>query len=168
MIDIAFKITIVLAVVWLLLSLVAWWRRRAYNLTVASTAKRNKKAQPDFLNVDKKARDAAIKRGEAHEEMLEDREREEEIAAMKAAKGPITWAKRISSAASLIMSIFTLGTGISGVVLNVGRMGDYLKEGTSGGRLQYLLQEHTIGVIVALVIIVIHIYFYFSKKKWEA
>ena len=41
---------------WLLLSLVAWWRRRAYNLTVASTARRSKKAQPDFLNVDKKAR----------------------------------------------------------------------------------------------------------------
>lgn len=168
MIDLAIRITIVVAVVWLLLSLFAWWRRRAYNLTVASTARRNKKAQPDFLNVDEKARKEAVKRGDAHEDALVDRETAEELAAMKAAKGPITFAKRFASLASLIMSVFTLGTAISGVILNVGRMGDYLKEGTTGGRLQYLFQEHTIGMIIVLLIVGIHIYFYITKKKWEA
>ncbi|MEP0190003.1 MAG: hypothetical protein ABJP70_06520 [Erythrobacter sp.] len=168
MIDIAFRITIGLAIIWFVLSIIGWWRRRAYNLTIASTAKRNKKAQPDFLKVDEKARAKAIDRGKAHEEMLDQREAEEELAALKAAKGPVTFAQRMASAASLIMSVFTLGTAISGVVLNIGRMGDILKEGTSVSRIQYVLQEHPIGVAVALLIVAIHIYFYFTKKKWEA
>lgn len=168
MIDIAFRITIGVAIAWLLLSIFALWRRRAYNLTVASTTRRNKKAQPGFLKVDEKARAKAVRRGEAHEEVLEDREAEEELAALKAAKGPVTFAKRMASLASLVMSVFTLGSAFMGVILNVGRMGDYLKAGTSEGRIQYLLQEHPIGVAVAVLIIALHIYFYFTKKKWEA
>ena len=81
LIDIACKVTVAIALVWIFLALVAWWRRRAYNLTIASTAKRNKDAQPDFLTVDKKAREAAIERGAAHEADLTERERQEAIAA---------------------------------------------------------------------------------------
>ncbi|QUL36754.1 hypothetical protein [Erythrobacter sp. JK5] len=168
MIDIAFRITIAVTIVWLMLVIVAWWRRRAYNLTVASTARRNKKAQPEFLSVDEKARAKAIERGERHEDMLEDREREEEIAALKAAKGPLSLAARFASLTSLIMSLFTLASAMSGVVLGVGRMGDYLQEAGTSGRLEYLLREHTVGSIIVVLVIAIHIYQYFSKKKWEA
>lgn len=168
MIDIAFRITIAVAIVWFALMIVAWWRRRAYNLTVAATARRNKKAQPDFLSVDEKARSAAIDRGEAHEEALEDREKDDELAALKAAKGPLGFAERFASLASLLMSLFTLASAMSGVVLGVGRMDEYLEEAGTTGRLEYLLREHTVGTIIVVIVIGIHIYHYFTKKKWEA
>ncbi|MEL7190173.1 MAG: hypothetical protein AAGK17_11520, partial [Pseudomonadota bacterium] len=126
-IDILFRITIALAVLWVVLSLIGWWRRRAYNLTVASTAGRNKKAQPDFLNIDEKARKEQIKAGERHEDVLEEREKEEALAVLKAAKEPVTLASRLASMATFLMSIITLITGFSGAILGVGRIGDQLK-----------------------------------------
>jgi hypothetical protein len=167
MIDIMFKITIGLLIVWIFLALVAWWRRRAYNLTVASTHKRSKKAQPDFLSVDKKAREAAIERGEAHEEELDERDEAEAEAMLEAAGKPIGLAKRLASIATTAMSLFTLLTAISGAALNVGKMDEQVKELTAGGKIEYLLKEHTFGVIVVLLIIAFQIWKFFNEKKWK-
>ena len=166
-IDLMFRITIALAIIWIVLVLIAWWRRRAYNLTVASTARKSKKAQPDFLSVDKKAREEAIERGERHEKHLEEREREEALAALKAAKEPVTWASRIASAATFLMSLFTLLTGFAGTVLGVGRMEGYLVEAGTDGKIEYLLREHTIGCIVVVLVIAYHIWRYVAEKKWK-
>jgi hypothetical protein len=167
MIDVMFKITIGLLAVWILLALVAWWRRRAYNLTVASTHKRSKKAQPDFLSVDQKAREKAIERGEAHEEELDDRDQAEAEAALAAAGKPVGLAKRLASIATTAMSIFTLLTAISGAALNVGKMDEQVKQLTASGKIEYLLQEHTFGVIVVLLIIAFQVWKFFNKEKWK-
>ncbi|MEP3050449.1 MAG: hypothetical protein ABJP48_03460 [Erythrobacter sp.] len=166
-IDLMFQITISLTLIWLVLELIGWWRRRAYNLTVAGTASQNKKAQPDFLKVDEKARKEQIARGERHEEMLDAREREEALAALKAAKGPVSIASRIASMATLLMSLFTLLSGLSGAVFSVGRMSSYLEEAGTTGRLEYVLTEHTFGCVVAVFVIGYNIWRYFSEKKWK-
>lgn len=166
-IDMAFKVTIALVLIWLALAVIAFWRRRAYNLTIASTARRSKKAQPDFLKVDKKARERAIDRGERHEEMLDEREEGDAEAALKAAKEPVGIAKRIAEALSVFASLFTLGAAIAGVVANVGKMGEYVENLSTWGRIQYLLAHHTIGVIVVLVVVAHQIYKYVSGKKWK-
>jgi hypothetical protein len=167
MIDIMFKITIGLFAVWIFLALVAWWRRRAYNLTVASTHKRSKKAQPDFLSVDQKAREKAIDRGEEHEEELDERDEAEAEAADAAVGKPVGLAKRLASIATTAMSIFTLLTAISGAVLNVGKMDDQVAELTSAGKIEYLLKEHTFGVIVVLLIVAFQVWKFFNKEKWK-
>ncbi len=166
-IDLMFRITIALTIIWILLELIAWWRRRAYNLTIASTARRNKEAQPDFLNVDNKAREKAIERGEDYEEKLEERERQEALEALKAAKEPVTIASRIASVATFLMSVFTLITGFSGAIFGVGRIGGYLEDATTAGKFEYLIQEHPIGCIIVAFVIGYHIWRYFAEKKWE-
>lgn len=169
MIDQMFKITIALLAVWIVLALVAWWRRRAYNLTVASTHSRSKKAQPDFLSVDKKAREKAIERGEAHEEALDERDEAEAeaAAALAAADKPVGLAKRLAAVATTAMSVFTLLTAISGAALNVGKMDEQVKQLTAGGKIEYLLKEHTFGVIVVLLIIAFQIWKFIKKEKWK-
>src|SRR5687768_3481576 len=83
LVDRLIPITVAVAAIWLALSIFVYWRRRAANLTPVTAPRRNKDAQPDFLNVDHKARREAIERGEAFERELEEREAEEaRIAAM--------------------------------------------------------------------------------------
>ncbi|MEL7199717.1 MAG: hypothetical protein AAGL10_15510 [Pseudomonadota bacterium] len=166
-IDILFRVTIALAILWVVLSLIGWWRRRAYNLTVASTAGRNKKAQPDFLNVDEKARKEQIKAGERHEDVLEDREKEEALAALKAAKEPVTLASRLASAATFVMSLITLLTGFSGAILGIGRIEGQLAQAGTAGKLEYLITEHTIGCIIVAFVIGYKIWRFVAEKKWK-
>lgn len=164
-IDIAFKVTVGIVIVWIVLSLFGWWRRRAYNLTVASTARRNRKAEPDFLHVDKKAREAAIERGEAHEEMLEEREARE--AAIAAGKDPVGMGRRIAQISALLMSIFTLLCGVMGAVANVGAMEASVKNLTAAGKIQYIVTQHPIGTAIAVLVIVYNIYHYISHRRWQ-
>ena len=166
-IDLLFRITIALAVLWAVLSLIGWWRRRAYNLTVASTASRNKTAQPDFLNVDEKARKEQIKAGERHEKALEDREKEEALAALKAAKEPVTLASRLASAATFVMSLITLITGFSGAILGVGRIEGQLQAASASGRFQYLIENHAFGCAIVAFVIGYQIWRFIADKKWK-
>lgn len=166
-IDTMMKVLIGLALVWLVLALIGWWRRRAYNLTIASTASRNKKGQPGFLKVDHEGRADAIARGEAHEDQLQEREREEALAALKAAAEPLSIMGRFAKLATLAMSVITLATGFSGAIFNVTNMGAYLEEAGAAGRIEYLLTEHPIGTAVAVFVIGYNIWRYVADKKWE-
>ncbi|MEN7535684.1 hypothetical protein [Aurantiacibacter flavus] len=166
-IDQSMRILTVVTIVWLVLALVAWWRRRAYNLTVAASARRNKKARPEFLKVDKKAREAALARGEAYEEALEEREAEEARAVLRAAAGPVGWLEHIARLATLAMSIFTLITGFTGAIFNVTRVGDYLEQAGTEGKLEYLITEYPLGCTVAVLVIAYNIWRYFAEKKWK-
>lgn len=165
LIDLAFKITAGIVVVWIALALFGWWRRRAYNLTVASTAKRNKRAQPDFLHVDTKAREAAIARGEAHEDELDEREARE--AAIAAGGDPVSAGRRIAQLAALLMSIFTLLCGIMGAVGNVGAMEAQVKNLTASGKIQYLVTQHPIGTAIVLLVIGYNVWHYIQHRKWQ-
>lgn len=166
-IDLMMRITIGLAAAWFVLSLIGWWRRRAYNLTIASTASRNKKAKPGFLDVDHKAREGAIARGEAYAEALDEREREEALAALKAAAGPVSLLSKFTRLATLGMSIITLLTGFSGAIFNVTKMGEYVEVATTAGRIQYIIEQHPIGTAVVMFVIGYSIWRYFADKKWE-
>lgn len=166
-IDLLFRITIALVAVWFVLVIFAWWRRRAYNLTIAATARKNRKGQPDFLKVDRKAREAAIARGEAHESILDEREREERLAALQAAGDPIGWTERIVGAGAFIMSLITLGSTVLGAFLNVTKMGDTLREMPAGERIVAVLTKHWFVSLVMLVVIAWHIYQYFIQHKWK-
>jgi hypothetical protein len=161
LIDVLFRISVAITLFWLFLALVAWWRRRAYNLTVASTAGRSKKAQPDFLRVDEKARKAAIARGEAHEEFLQDREEREDT------KDPLSFSQRMAGLASLVMSIFTLATVVFGAIKNIQDMGKAYKSLGAFDKVQKALVDHWFGTSLAVFVIGWYIYKYFADKKWK-
>jgi hypothetical protein len=167
LIDLMMKVLVGFAIVWLVLSLIGWWRRRAYNLTIASTAGRNKKAQPGFLSVDHDAREDAILRGEAHEDMLKKRERDEALAALKAAAGPLTLAGKFAKAATFIMSVITLVTGFGGAVFNVTNMSRTLEDAGTAGKIEWVLTTYPIGSAVVVFVIGYNVWRYAADKKWE-
>jgi len=167
LIDLMMRITVGLAAAWLVLAMIAWWRRRAYNLTIASTASRNKKAQPGFLTVDHEARADAIGRGEAHDEALGEREADEALAALKAAAGPVTMLSRIARLATLGMSVITLLTGFSGAIFNISKMGEYVEEASAVGRLELVITQHPVGTAVTVFVVAYSIWRFITDKKWE-
>jgi len=166
-IDQCMRILIAVTLVWMALALIAWWRRRAYNLTVAASARRNKKAKPGFLTVDEKAREEAIDRGKGHERLLDEREADDAKATLKAAAGPVSLMEKVARFATLAMSIFTLATTVTGAMFNVTRVSGYLEEAGTAGKLEYVITEYPIGCAIAVFAIGYNIWRYFAEKKWE-
>ena len=85
------------AALWLVSTIFIHMRRRATNLTSAQQAGVNKNAAPDFMKVDHKARDEAMKRGEAYDQELVEREKAAAAAAAgeKLKKEPVGWVKEL-------------------------------------------------------------------------
>ncbi|MFN3313820.1 MAG: hypothetical protein ACK46Q_10165 [Hyphomonas sp.] len=175
-IDILFNVTMAAAGIWLAITVFVVWRRHSSNLTPVHAASRSRKAQPDFLKVDHKARAAAIKRGEAHEAGLDMRDAEEakaEAAAAAAAaaaakvKEPATFAQRIAGLVTFLMSLFTLISIIVSSVFTITRMGDYVGEYTAWERFTAIILQHPIAFTICLLIILARIYtqFFPSAKK---
>lgn len=165
MIDRMFDITIIAAAIWLALTIFVYWKRRAANLTPVTAARRSKKAQPEFLKVDHKARRAAIERGQAFERSLEQREEEEARAAALAALKPAARAGRVAKIAALITSVFTLIAMIFGTILNVGKMGELMQQYSTTQRLAAIIQNHPVGTTVAAVVIAAGLYQFFHERK---
>ena len=167
LIDRMFQITVAVALIWLALSLFVYWKRKAANLTPVTAPGRNKDAQPDFLNVDHKARKAAIERGESFERELQVREAEEARTAERAALGAATSGRKLAKLASLLMSIFTLGTLIAGSIGNIGRMGEYMQQLSAPERILESIRNHPIGSVALVLVIAAAVYQYFNERKWR-
>lgn len=175
-VELLFNLTMAAAGIWLAITVFVVWRRHASNLTPVHAASRNRRAQPDFLKVDKKARAEAIKRGEAHEADLDAREEAEAKAAREAAaaaakaereKGPMTFAQRMAGFVTFLLSLFTLLSIITSSIFTITRMGDYVGEYTVWERVVAIIKQHPIGFTICVLIILARIYtqFFPSAKK---
>ncbi len=167
LIDWLFQITVGVAALWLALAIFVYWRRRAANLTPVTAPRPSKDAQPDFLNVDHKARRAAIERGEAFERELDEREAEEARRAEMVALGSATTAGRFARIASLIMSIFTLATMVLGSIMNIGKMGEMMQQYSTGERIAAVVRAHPIGTAVIVLVIVAALFQFFTERRWR-
>lgn len=167
LVDRLFQITVGVAAIWLALAIFVYWRRRAANLTPVTAPSPNRKAQPDFLNVDHEARREAIARGEAFDRQLEEREAEEARLAERAALGTATSAGRLAKLASLVMSIFTLATMVMGSILNVGKMGEMMQQYSTGERILAVVRAHPIGTAVIVLVIVAALFQFFTERRWR-
>ncbi|MFN7054979.1 hypothetical protein [Hyphomonas sp.] len=179
-IDLLFNVTMAAAGIWLAITVFVVWRRHASNLTPVHAAGRNRKAQPDFLKVDRKARAEAIKRGAAHEKDLDRRDEAEAKAAAEAAtaaakaaeaearrNAPMTFAQRISGLVTFLLSLFTLLSIIVSSIFTISRMGDYVGEYTAWERITSIIMQHPIAFTICVLIIIARIYtqFFPSAKK---
>ena len=167
LVDRLIQITVAVSAIWLALSIFVYWRRRAANLTPVTAPRPNKKAQPDFLNVDHQARREAIARGEAFEEKLQEREAEEARLAALAALGTATSAGRLARLASLVMSVFTLTMMVLGAMMNIGKMGELMQQYSTGEKIAAVVRNHPIGTAVLVLVIFAALFQFFNERRWR-
>lgn len=153
------------AALWLVSTIFIHMRRRATNLTSAQQAGVKKDAAPDFMKVDHKARDAAMKRGEAYDQELVEREKAaaDAAAGVKPKKEPVGIVKMISGAAAFLFSMFTLLGAIVGTFRTLDGAGVQLSKLDQVGA---LLTQHPIPSIICIFVIGYTIYVWISQKKW--
>ncbi len=156
-------INVVIFVAWLVLTVLVRMRRSASNLTPAGSAKADKEARPDFLSVDRKAREAQIRRGDAFEKELEKREAKE-AAGARGDPSPASFWKRIAGIATMLVSIFTLLSTLIGVIFQVDRIGQTLSQADKIG---LLLQRYPIPFAVCAFVIGYYIVNFFLRKQWK-
>ncbi len=151
--------------IWLVATVFIHMRRRATNLTSAQQAGVKKSASPDFMKVDQKARDAAMKRGEAYDEELVAREKAEAAAAAGAPpkKEPVGIVKMISGIAAFLFSMFTLVGAIVGTFRTLDGAGMQLSKVDQIGA---MISQHPIPSLICLFVIGYTIYIWVSQKKW--
>jgi hypothetical protein len=153
------------AALWLISTIFIHMRRRATNLTSAQQAGVNRNAAPDFMKVDHKARDAAMKRGEAYDQELVEREKAEADAAagVKPKKEPVGILKMISGIAAFLFSLFSLVGAMVGTFRTLDGAGVQLSKMDQVGA---IITQHPIPSIICLFVIGYTIYLWVSQKKW--
>jgi len=138
---------------WLVLRILDYANRRAYNLTMADRG--GKGADPGFLSVDHDKRAAAQTAGDAFDAKIAARDAAE---AAGDAPPPATSAK--TSISKLVTLALGAVTAISVVVGAVGRIevyDDAVRRLTSWERLSEIVATHWVGFVVAALIIVAHV-----------
>ena len=164
-IDLLFNITMAAAGIWLAVTAFVIWRRHASNLTPVNAAEKNRKAQPDFLKVDQKAREEAIERGDAFEKALDRRDAAEEQAASRLR--PVKKAQKVASLAALIMAVFSIMSVVTSSVFTVTNAGNLAGDFATWERAQAIISEHPIAFTMCVLIILARIYTYFFPAKKE-
>jgi len=162
-IDLLFNVTMAAAGIWLAVTAFVIWRRHASNLTPVNAAERNRKAQPDFLKVDKKAREEAIERGDDFEKSLDRRD----VAEAKAASRlkPAKTVQKVAGAAAFIMSIFTVLSVIASSVFTLHGVGRVASEFSTWERARGMIEDHPIAFTICLLIIFARIYTHFFPPE---
>lgn len=163
LIDLLFNLTMAATGIWLAITVFVLWRRNASNLTSVSSASRNKDINPDFLSVDEKARQAAIKRGDDFGKVLDERDRQAHKEELRAKKRDMSLFGTISRLVSLGMALFSIATVISGTMFQVTIMGRYWEQYSAGERLMSVVQSHPFGVTVTVLVIVYNVYHLITK-----
>ena len=153
------------AALWLVSTIFIHMRRRATNLTSAQQAGVNKNAAPDFMRVDHKARDEAMKRGEAYDQELVEREKAAAAAAAgeKLKKEPVGILKMISGIAAFLFSLFTLVGAIVSTFRTLDSAGVQLSKMDQVGA---VVAQYPIPSIICIFVIGYTIYIWVSQKRW--
>ena len=153
------------AALWLVSTIFIHMRRRATNLTSAQQAGVNKNAAPDFMKVDHKARDEAMKRGEAYDQQLVEREKAAAAAAAgeKLKKEPVGILKMISGIAAFLFSLFTLVGAIVSTFRTLDSAGVQLSKMDQVGA---VVAQYPIPSIICIFVIGYTIYIWVSQKRW--
>ncbi len=99
--DWVLAITLLVLVVWMLQMLFVYWRRRQTNLTPVDVPSKNNDAQPDFLHIDKKARNEALKRGDRFAAKIVREQRSVEQRVSK-------WASLCLGSVSIILTVISI------------------------------------------------------------
>ncbi len=158
-------VTVVIVAIWIASSVFIHLRRRATNLTSTHSAKVDKNATPDFMSVDHKAREAAVKRGETYDRELIEREKAEAAAAAGKAvkKGNATLVQSLSGMASFLFSLFSLAGICVNVFSQMDRMNTQLSK---SDQIFAAVQKYPIPTAICVFVLVYTLWYWISNKKW--
>lgn len=158
-------VTVVIVAIWIASSVFIHLRRRATNLTSTHSAKVDKNATPDFMSVDHKAREAAVKRGETYDRELTERERAEAAAATgkTVKKGNATLLQSLSGMASFLFSLFSLAGICVNVFSQMDRMNTQLSK---SDQIFAAVQKYPIPTAICVFVLVYTLWYWISNKKW--
>jgi hypothetical protein len=156
--DVVSWVLVIAGLVWLVTSVISARHRRAYNLTYAESGT-SKKIQPDFLQVDKAKREAAIARGKRYDEELARREREPRKTSPVADVG--RWSQSAASAAALVGLAFTALSTFQGI----GPADDTLKGLGRWETFEKLVSDHKAGAVFCVAVIASNAYLVVAKMK---
>jgi len=156
------------AAIWLASTVFIHMRRRATNLTSAQQASVRKDAAPDFMKVDHKAREAAMKRGETFDQELVEREKAEAAAAAVAAgaaakREPVNIVRMISGIAAFAFSLFTLLGTILGTFRTLDQAGVQM---TKLDQVGAIVSQNPIPTLICVLVIGYTLYLWIKQKKW--
>jgi hypothetical protein len=144
---------------WLVTGIMGYLHRRAYNLTYAESS-RSQNIKPDFLKVNKGAREDAIERGDAFDEKLARRE------GAPPPPAPSDLFERITRAATTITAVFGLIAAIVGTITKAESLQTGLERVGSWQKLTTIVTTYPIGTLLVGIVIVANIAgFYTSEKK---
>lgn len=127
-----------LVLLWIVLKVIGFFMRRAYNLTPAGTAK-SKNLKPDFLKVDHAQRQELIDRGRQFDIAYEP---------------PVEKVATAARFGVIFSALISFGTA---AFFAFGRIEDYdqtWRKLTSFDKFGAILQSHPIGFIIAILIII--------------
>lgn len=162
-IDLLFNITMAAAGIWLAVTAFVIWRRHASNLTPVNAAERSNKAQPDFLKVDKKAREEAIERGDDFNKSLDRRDAAEAKAASRLR--PAKRVQKVAGLAAFIMSIFTVMSVIASSVYTLNGVNNIAQDFSTWERARAVIETHPIAFTICLLVIFARIYTHFFPPE---
>jgi hypothetical protein len=141
---------------WILLEVMAWMKRRAYNLTAAESV-RSKNVKPDFLSVDSTKRQAAIERGQ------------------QAENTPAVRTQQLMSPSSRLTRWLALATAIAsfalvalGVIMQIPKYQSIGQQLSSWGQFSAIIQRYPIGFTIAALVIMFHLinaFGHYSRRR---
>ncbi len=149
-VDLILNITLIVTVIWLIMTIFIYWRRHVTNLTVVEAADRNKKIKPEFLRQDKKARAEALKRGDAYAKELDRRETVSESLVRDRRMGLI---QRVIGIGAFVLAAGSILTIAVGSVFPSSLPGQWLSHYSSEGRIFEIIQANPITIPVSLLVI---------------
>ena len=153
--DLLFNLTIVVAAAWFCLTVFIYWRRSVTNLTPVDVPSRNQKAQPDFLKVDHKKRNEALKRGDAYAK---------KIGSETAADATAFKAKTVVRIIAVLLSFAVLAAVLIGAFFPESTIGQFIGDYTKENQLMEVIKAKPIAIGVAATVLVVGIFGIFLRS----
>ena len=152
---------IAVGAVWLVLTVLDYMNRRAYNLTMSDRGG-SPGAEPGFLKVDQEKRDAVIAAGEKFDEKIAAQE-----AARAAAQAPVpSRATHVAGWGAGVFGVLTLLTAVIGAFGRVEFYDTAARQLTNFERLGQIIGTYWLGFVIVLILIAIQIWqFALTMKK---
>ena len=149
-------LVLIFGTLWFATGILGYFHRKSYNLTRAESGG-SRAVTPDFLTVDKKKREAAIKRGEAYDEVLQAR--------AVAAESPMEKANGWARIGATATAAATLIGAVVGTVSRVGSFQEGVEQMGSWEALSGLVKQYPAGAIVAVLVIGTNIVIFAKATK---
>ena len=155
-----------LFILWLLAAVIRGMHRRAYNLTKMETAPA-KAPDPAFLEIDQKAREEAIRRGDAY---VRPADREKTDAALDGSGPPSIWSRwgLFSRIGAVIIALAHVGVAVVSTTAMMKDADEVVQTVSASDCLRAVISRYWIGFLLGLIVIIAEAVRFFRPARRKA